>query len=132
MNTLDTLPTLEALNIEPTQDISPCVNDESNVNNSLLELPIDNNKLFKLQQEDMFCVNILAQTEKGNILDGQLYIIQNKLLKRYVKDGDNTHKTIVLPRALTAQILRMAHNNLGHNGTNRTYTLLKRLYYCNS
>ena len=23
----------------------------------------------------------------------------------------------------------MAHDNLGHNGTHRTYTLLKRLYY---
>ena len=41
----------------------------------------------------------------------------------------NTYETIVLPRALTAQILRMAHDDLGHNGTHRTYTLLKRLYY---
>ena len=39
------------------------------------------------------------------------------------------YETIVLPRALTAQILKMAHDNLGHNGTHRTYTLLKRLYY---
>ena len=37
------------------------------------------------------------------------------------------YETIVLPRALTAQIL--AHDNLGHNGTHRTYMLLKRLYY---
>ena len=46
--------------------------------------------LFELQQKDMFCANILAQIEKGNIIEGQLYIIQNKLLKRYVTDGDNT------------------------------------------
>ena len=39
------------------------------------------------------------------------------------------YETIVLPRALTIQILRMAHDNLGHNGTHTTYTLLKRLYY---
>ena len=57
------------------------------------------------------------------------YIIQNKLLKRYVTDGDKTYETIMLPRALTAQILKMAHDNLGHNGTHRTYMLLKRLYY---
>ena len=31
--------------------------------------------------------------------------------------------------ALTAQILKMAHDDLGHNGTHRTYLLLKRLYY---
>ena len=76
-----------------------------------------------------FVANILAQIEKGNIIDGQLYVIQDKLLKRYVVDGDNMYETIVLPRALTAQILKIAHDNLGHNGTHRTYTLLKRLYY---
>ena len=127
--TFDTLPTLEVSNTETTQDTSVHVNDDSNINNSLLELPIDNNTLFKLQQKDMFCVNILTQIEKGNIIEGQLYVIQNKLLKRYVTDGDNTYETIVLLRALTAQILKMAHDNLGHNGTHRTYTLLKRLYY---
>ena len=34
-----------------------------------------------------------------------------------------------MPRALIAQLLKMAHDNLGHNGTHRTYMLLKRLYY---
>ena len=44
-------------------------------------------------------------------------------------DGDKTYETIVLPKAFTAQILKMAHDDLGHNGTHRTYLLLKRLYY---
>ena len=127
--TFDTLPTLEVSNVETTQDTSVNVNDNNKVNNNLLELPIDNDTLFRLQQKDRFCANILAQIEKGNIIDGQLYVIQNKLLKRYVVDGDSMYETIVLPRALTAQILRMAHDDLGHNGTHRTYTLLKRLYY---
>ena len=34
-----------------------------------------------------------------------------------------------MPRGLIAQILHMAHDNLGHNGTHGMYTLLKRLYY---
>ena len=85
--------------------------------------------MSELQQKVTFCANIIAQIEKGNIIEGQLYFIQNKLLKRYITDGDNKYETIVLPRALTAQILRMAHDNLGHNGTHRTYMLLKRLYY---
>ena len=107
--TFDTLPTLESSNIETTQDVSVHVNDESDANNILLDLPIDNNMLFELQQKDAFCANILAQTEKGNIIEGQLYIIQNKLLKRYVTDGDKTYEVIVLPRALIAHILKMAH-----------------------
>ena len=76
-----------------------------------------------------FVQNILTQIEKGNLVEGQLYVIQNKILKRYVIDGDNMYETIVLPRALTAHILKIAHDNLGHNGTHRTYMLLKRLYY---
>ena len=41
--TFDTLSTLEVSNIETTQDTSVHVNDESDANNILLELPIDNN-----------------------------------------------------------------------------------------
>ena len=77
----------------------------------------------------MFCKNILNQIEKCNIVEGQLYLIKDKILKRYIIDGDNTYETTVLPRTLTTQLLQMAHDKLGHNSTNRTYTLLKRLYY---
>ena len=83
----------------------------------------------KLQEEDAFCKNILNQIEKGNISDGQLYLVKDKILKRYVLEGDNTYETTVVPRALTARILKMAHDELGHNGTHRTITILKRLYY---
>ena len=121
------LPTLEVSNIDTTQDASDT--NENDPNDKLIELPLDNDTLFELQQKNMFCANILAQIEKWNIIEGQLYIVQNKLLKRYVITGDKTYETIVLPRALTAQILKMAHDNLGHNGTHRTYMLLKRLYY---
>ena len=44
--TFDTLPTLEVSNIETTHDTSVCVNDETNDNNNLLQLPIDNNTLL--------------------------------------------------------------------------------------
>ena len=110
-----------------TQDTSE--NDKSDSDEKLVELPLDNDILFELQQKDMFCANILAEIEKGNIFEGQVYKVQNKLLKRYLTDGDKTYETIVLPRALTAQALKMAHDDLGHNGTHRIYMLLKRLYY---
>ena len=125
--TFDMLPTVEVSNIATTQDASH--NDESDPNENHIELPMDNETLTELQQRDTFCANILAQIEKGNIIQGQLYKVQNKLLKKYVTDGDKTYETIVLPRALTAQILKMAHDNLGHNRTHRTYMLLKRLNY---
>ena len=80
-------------------------------------------------QEDTFCKNILHQIEKGNITNGQLYLMMDKILRRYVLQGDNTYETNVVPRTLTAIILRMGHDELGCNGTHRTYTILKRLYY---
>ena len=75
----------------------------------------------------MFCSHILSQIEKGNIKEGHIYFVQNKILKRYVTDGNNTYETIILPRALIAQVLKMAHDDLGHNGTHRMYMLLKMI-----
>ena len=121
----DTLPMLEVSNIDTTQDTSVSVNENNDTNNNQWELPISNDILFQMQQKDMFCKNILDQIEKGNIIEGQLYAIKDKLLRRYVKEGNDTYKTIVIPRALTAQILCMAHDNLGHNGTHRMYMILK-------
>ena len=126
--TFDTLPTLEVSNVETPQDTSLNINDINAPGSILLDLPISND-LFKLQQKDSFCNNILTQIEKGNIIKGQIYMVKDKLLKRYVIDGDNTYETTVIPRAITAQVLQMAYDHLGHNGTHRTYTLLKKLYY---
>ena len=78
---------------------------KSTPNNNLWQLPINDDTLSKLQQEDVFCKNILSQIEKGNIVEGQLYLIKDKILKRYIIDGDNTYETTVIPRALTTQIL---------------------------
>ena len=125
----DELPSLEVSDIEATSGSIINIETEDASDKNFQKFPIDDDVLHKLQQEDAFCKNILNQIEKGNITDGQLYIVNDKILKRYVLEGDNTYETIVVPRALTAQILRMAHDELGHNGTHRTYTILKRLYY---
>ena len=85
--------------------------------------------LTKLQQEDEFSRNIFYQIEKGNVIDGHLYKIDNKLLKRFVVDGNDTYETTVIPRSLVPQVLHMVHDELGHNGTHRTYVTLKQLYY---
>ena len=58
-----------------------------------------------------------------------MYLVIDNILKRYVIEGNNTYETVVIQRALTGQVLRMAHDELGHSGTHRTYTILKRLYY---
>ena len=120
--TFDSLPALEVQNIQTSSF--------DDLNGDLLwELPIQTDILIKLQQEDAFCKNITQQIEKGNIKEGQLYKIDNKQLKRLVTDGNNTYETIVIPRSLIPQVLHIVNDKLGHNGTHRTYVLLKRLYY---
>ena len=121
--TFDTLPAIEVSNIETTKETSN-KKEENNIN-SIIKLPLTNEMLSNLQLQDTFCSHILTQIEKGNIKGGQTYLVQNKILKRYVIDGNNTYETVILPRALTAQVLKMAHDDLGHNGTHRTYMLLK-------
>ena len=110
-----TLPAMEVSNIDTTHETSS--DNGKDLIDKLVKLPITDDMLLKLQLQDTFCSHILAQIEKGNIKEGQTYTIQNNLLKRYVTDGDKTYKTVALPRALTAQILKMAHDDLGHNGT---------------
>ena len=120
--TFDQLPALEIHDIQTSSQDDPKVD-------LLCDLPIQDVVLIKLQQEDAFCNNIIQQIEKGNIKEGQLSKIDNKQLKRFVIDGNDTYETIVIPRSLIPQVLHMAHDKLGHNGTHRTYVLLKRLYY---
>ena len=62
-------------------------------------------------------------------MDGHLYKIDDNILKRFVTNGNDTYETTVIPRSLTTQVLQMAHDEIGHNGTHRAYVLLKRLYY---
>ena len=125
--TFNTLPAMEVSNIETTEETSS--KKKKDDMETIIRLPLTDDMLSNLQSQDTFCSNILTQIEKGNIKEGQTYIVQNKLLKRYVSDANNTYKTVVLPRALTAQVLKMAHDDMGHNGTHRTYMLLKQLYY---
>ena len=124
--TFDSLPALEVLNIQ-TSSVTFTQDDKNQ--EFICELPIDNNLLMELQQKDEFCKNIFNQIEKGNIIDGHLYKIDNKLLKRFVVDGNDTYETTVIPRSLVPEVLHMAHDELGHNGTHRTYVALKQLYY---
>ena len=124
--TFDQLPALEIHTIQISPTASP--QDDNNAD-FLCDLPIDHDTLVELQQKDEFSKNIFNQIEKGNIVDGQLYKIDKKLLKRFVVDGNDTYETTVIPRSLIPQVLHMAHDKLGHNGTHRTYVLLKRLYY---
>ena len=103
--TFNLLPTLKVTNVETTKKKSLETQKEDASDEDLWKLPISNDILSKLQQEDEFCRNIFSQIEQGNHIEGQLYLIKKNILKRYIIDGDDTYETIVMPRTLTPQIL---------------------------
>ena len=51
------------------------------------------------------------------------------MLKHHQSINGQLFYPIVLPHMLISHILELSHNKLGHNGINRTYAMLKRLYY---
>ena len=125
----DSLPDIKVSDIELTINSIADVETEDTSGHNFQGFPIDNDILQKLQHSDIFCKNILDQIKKGNIQEGHLYIVRDNILKRYVPEGNSIYETTVIPGALIGQFLRMAHDKLGHSGTHRTYTMLKRLYY---
>ena len=59
----------------------------------------------------------------------QAYHVEDGILRKYVNDNKHRFDTIVVPLHYTLALLRLAHDELGHNGSARTYMLLRRFYY---
>ena len=77
--TFDTLPDMEVSHVETTKKTSN--KRESNDTDSVMELPLSEGMVTKLQSQDTFCTHILTQIEKGHIKEGHVYIVQNNILK---------------------------------------------------
>ena len=51
------------------------------------------------------------------------------ILMKYTTDNKQRFETIVVPEHYTLALMRLAHDKLGHNGSSRTYMMLRRLYF---
>ena len=86
-------------------------------------------KWKKLQQQDPN-IEILKRKLQNNRLDKEYYSLdENELLMRKVIDGGHEFCAIYLLSVLIFQVLRTAHDDLGHNGFPRTYAALKRVFF---
>ena len=94
-----------------------------------IKLPLSDEKLLALQTEDKFCSDINNRLQKGQLQDKNPYYKENEIFKRYVEDGKQRFEVVVLPQVLSGAALQLAHEGLGHNGSPRTYALLKRNYF---
>ena len=82
-----------------------------------------------MQAKDKFCNDISNKLQQGQLQDKNPYYKENEVLKRYVEDGKQRFEVLVLPQILSGAALHLAHEGLGHNGSPRTYAVLKRHYF---
>ena len=85
----------------------------------------------EIQSTDPFCKRImkrlLNRTAPKHELD--TFFIHNGLLYRYVSDHSKDFCALVIPKAWRYTILVETHDKMGHQGNNRTCSLIKRQYY---
>ena len=85
----------------------------------------------EMQSTDPFCKRImkrlLNKTAPKHELD--TLFIHNGLLYRYASDHSKDFCTLVIPKAWRYTILVETHDKMGHQGNNRTYSLIKQQYY---
>ena len=107
------------------------IKNDPELQNSLqcIQNPIAPQILRKLQQQDSN-IEISKCKLQNNRLDKEYYSLdENELLMRKVIDGGHEFHAIYLPSLLIFQVLRTAHDDLGHNGFPRTYAALKRVFF---
>ena len=86
-------------------------------------------ELKKIQNEDKFCANVVNRLRNGKLPVGEPYYMEDEILHRHVHDYKQRFDVIVIPRDMASIILNLAHDQLGHNGSARTYMIVKRHYY---
>ena len=86
-------------------------------------------EIIQRQKADKFCQNIGDRVVKTGSSVAHPYYIEEELLMRYVEDNKQKFEVIVVPRDLSKVVLKLAHDDLGHNGSARTYMIIRRNYY---
>ena len=77
----DSLPDIEVIDIELTIDSITHVKTKYPSGHNFQGFTIDNDIFQKLEHNDIFCKNMLDQIKKGNIQEGQLFIVRDNILK---------------------------------------------------
>ena len=103
--------------------------EEDNVATDECQWDITPEQLVKLQSQDSFCLRVLNKMQKEKENNSHPYYIEEGVLKKYVVDNKQRFETIVVPKGCVNILLKLAHDELGHNGSARTYMMLKRHYY---
>ena len=90
---------------------------------------VTESQLEDIQMKDKFIKNIVNRLVAKQQPEGKPYYLEGKLLKKYIYDNKQRFEVTVVSPNCAPLLLNLAHDQLGHNGTARTYMLLKRTYY---
>ena len=84
-----------------------------------------------MQLTDPFCRHIMKRLLNKTAPEHELktFFIHNGLLYRYASDHSKDFCALVIPKSWKYTILVETHDKMGHQGNNRTYSLIKRQYY---
>ena len=95
-----------------------------------MDNPLSAERMKWLQEQDPD-IQKLKHKLRHNKLDKQYYKMEHGLLKQKVIDGGHEFWSIYLPCSLVLvlQVLRAAHNDLGHYRFPRTYATVKCIFY---
>ena len=85
--------------------------------------------LKEAQSKDALCQRIFVQATKNGEKVIHPYYVEQGILMKYVSDNKQRFEVIVVPPQLASMLLKLAHDDLGHNGTAHTYMILRRSYY---
>ena len=92
-----------------------------------VELPLEDSTFASLQGNDPKIRDLRQKVEEGE--NTQFYFVKNNVLFRSIVDNGHKFEVRVIPESLQDVVLHLGHNQSGHNGYQRTYAAIKRLYY---
>ena len=124
--------------LEPIETTTHCINElkeeiqtkQDAIPDDLLPIiDLTESQLEDIQMKDKFIKNIINRLVAKQQPEGKPYYLEEKLLKKYIYDNKQRFEVTVVPPNCAPLLLNLAHDQLGHNGTARTYMLLKRTYY---
>ena len=98
-------------------------------NRDILHWGISPEEVIERRIQDQFCQNIQKRIKKEGPKAIYPYYLEGDLLMRYIEDNKQRFEAIVIPKDLSMVVLKLAHDDLGHNGSARTYMIIRRNYY---
>ena len=85
--------------------------------------------IARIQRQDEFCRKTIEEIQKRKRKTPDKYHMCNGLLHKYNIDWKQRFQALVIAVSYSKVVLKLAHDELGHNGTARTYALVKRMFY---